>query len=124
MQPEAPVAQKPGEILAFFVRRDTKCGECGIELFSGSMLTLDKERGALCLSCADLDHLEFLASGDAAVTRRATKHSKLRAVVLQWSRSRARPSVCRTVCSGDSTRVSKMSDSGGESNRRTRLSET
>jgi len=85
-----PAQQKPGEILVFFVRRDTKCGECGKDLFSGTMITLDKERGALCLSCADLDHLEFLASGDAAVTRRAAKHSKLRAVVLQWSRTRKR----------------------------------
>jgi hypothetical protein len=90
MQPDAPVQQKPGEILVFFVRRDTKCAECGEELFSGSMLTLEKERGALCLSCADLDHLEFLASGDAALTRRATKHSKLKAIVLQWSRARKR----------------------------------
>jgi hypothetical protein len=90
MQPDAPVAQKPGEILVFFVRRDTKCAECGKELFSGSMLTLEKERGALCLGCADLHHLEFLPSGDAAVTRRATKHSKLRAIVLQWSRTRKR----------------------------------
>jgi len=89
MEP-VPVQQKPGEILVFFVRRDTKCGECGNDLFSGTMITLDKERGALCLSCADLDHLEFLASGDAAVTRRATKHSKLGAVVLQWSRTRKR----------------------------------
>lgn len=89
MEP-APVKQKPGEILVFFVRRDTKCGECGANLFSGMMITLEKDRGALCLTCADLDHLQFLASGDAAVTRRATKHSKLRAVVLQWSRSRKR----------------------------------
>jgi hypothetical protein len=90
MQPDAPVAQKRGEILVFFLRRDTKCAECGKELFSGSMLTLEKERGALCLGCADLHHLEFLPSGDAAVTRRATKHSNLRAIVLQWSRTRKR----------------------------------
>jgi hypothetical protein len=89
MEP-APVQQKPGEILVFFVRRDTKCGECGSDLFSGTMITLEKEQGALCLRCADLDHLEFLASGEAAVTRRATKYSKLRAVVLQWSRTRNR----------------------------------
>src|ERR1700738_424196 len=54
------------------------------------MITLNRERGALCLACADLDHLEFLPSGDAAVTRRASKHSKLKAVVLQWSRTRHR----------------------------------
>ena len=90
MQPDPPTQRKPGEILVFFVRNDTKCGECGKELFSGSMITLAQERGALCLSCADLDHLEFLASGDAALTRRASEYSKLRAVVLQWSRSRKR----------------------------------
>src|SRR6516225_6366583 len=89
MEP-VPVQQKPGEILVFFVRRDAKCGECGNDLLSGTMITLEKERGALCLRCADLDHLEFLASGDAAVTRRATKYSKLRAMVLQWSRTRNR----------------------------------
>ncbi|HUV63978.1 MAG TPA: DUF2293 domain-containing protein [Sedimentisphaerales bacterium] len=47
-------------------------------------------KGALCLSCADLDHLVFLPSGDAAVTRRARKHSTLSAVVLKWSKARKR----------------------------------
>ena len=42
------------------------------------------------MTCADLDHLEFLPSGDAAVTRRASKYSKLRAVVVQWARARKR----------------------------------
>ncbi len=44
----------------------------------------------MCLSCADLDRLEFLPSGDAALTRRATKHSRLHAKVLEWSRTRKR----------------------------------
>ena len=35
--------------------------------------------------CADLGHLEFLPSGDAALTRRATKASRLSAVVVRWS---------------------------------------
>ena len=54
------------------------------------MITLEKERGALCLECADLDHLEFLPSGDAALTRRASTHSRLKAVVVQFSRARRR----------------------------------
>src|SRR5207237_10442072 len=33
-------------------------------------------------------HLEFLPRGDTAVTRRASKYSRLRAVVVQWSRTR------------------------------------
>jgi hypothetical protein len=65
-------AQKAGEILAFLIRKETKCSECGQELGSGRTISLDRDRGALCLGCADLDHLEFLASGDAALTRRAS----------------------------------------------------
>jgi hypothetical protein len=34
--------------------------------------------------------LEFLPSGDAALTRRASKHSSLKAVVVQWNRRRKR----------------------------------
>ncbi|HKX31258.1 MAG TPA: DUF2293 domain-containing protein [Blastocatellia bacterium] len=49
-----------------------------------------KGKGALCLACADLDHLVFLPSGDAALTRRARKRSMLAAVVLKWSRARRR----------------------------------
>jgi len=42
------------------------------------------------LFCADLAHLEYLPSGNTALTRRATKHSPLRAVVVQWARARKR----------------------------------
>jgi hypothetical protein len=49
-----------------------------------------EDAGPLCLSCSDLDHLVFLASGDAALTRRAAKASSLSAVVVRWSRSRKR----------------------------------
>ncbi|MCA1660445.1 MAG: DUF2293 domain-containing protein [Verrucomicrobiaceae bacterium] len=83
-----PGAAHRSELLVFFVRQETKCAECGRELFRGSMVTLEKESGALCLACADLDHLDYLPRGDAALTRRATKHSRLKAVVLQWSRTR------------------------------------
>src|SRR5438105_8273453 len=78
-----------GEILVFIVRRDTRCGECGEELLGGSFIRMDGDR-ALCLECADLGHLEFLGRGNAAVTRRASKYSPLRAVVVQWSRARKR----------------------------------
>jgi hypothetical protein len=44
----------------------------------------------LCLGCADLDRLDFLPRGDAAVTRRAKKRSTLWAVVVEWSRARKR----------------------------------
>lgn len=80
--------QKPQDLLVYIIRNDSECGECGKELWKGSFITLEKEKGALCLSCADLDHLVYLPRGDAALTRRATKHSRLHAKVLQWSRTR------------------------------------
>ncbi len=75
--------------MVFLVRRPTKCAECGCELFDGNLLRLENDR-PLCLDCADLGHLEFLPSGNTALTRRATKHSPLRAVVVRWARARNR----------------------------------
>jgi hypothetical protein len=85
-----PPSPDAGDIVVFWVKRDTACAECGRELFRGSMIMLNKERNPLCLACADLDHLEYLARGNATLTRRASKHSRLRAVVVEWSRARKR----------------------------------
>jgi hypothetical protein len=78
------------ELKVFISHRESICGECGENLGSKAWILLSGEKGALCLACADLDHLIFLPSGDAALTRRARKHSTLSAVVLQWSRARKR----------------------------------
>ena len=81
---------KSAELKVFITTRASKCDECGEELGRRAWITLAGEKGALCLSCADLDHLVFLSAGDAALTRRARKHSTLSAVVLKWSRTRKR----------------------------------
>ena len=86
---DEPKRASKNEIVVFSVVRESKCTECGVELWKGSLLRLEGEK-ALCIGCADLDHLEFLPSGDAAVTRRASKYSTLRAVVVRWSRARKR----------------------------------
>src|SRR5882724_576481 len=83
----APKREK-NEIKIFISHRSSTCGECLEDLGSKAWITLVRDKGALCLSCADLDHLIFLPSGDAALTRRARKHSLLSAVVLKWSRAR------------------------------------
>ncbi|MFH1738039.1 MAG: DUF2293 domain-containing protein [bacterium] len=81
--------KKKTEIKVFISTRESKCDECGEDLGRKAWIALcGEEKGALCLTCADLDHLVFLPSGDAALTRRARKHSKLAAVVLKWSRAR------------------------------------
>ncbi len=84
------MARKPEEIAVFITNRESVCDECGEDLGRGAWIRLAGERGALCLSCADLDHLIFLPAGDAAVTRRSKKYSVLWAVVLKWSRPRKR----------------------------------
>jgi hypothetical protein len=78
------------DITVFIARRDVTCGECGEALDRHAWISLDRDRSALCLACADLDHLVFLAAGNTALTRRAKKHSTLSAVVLEWSRTRER----------------------------------
>src|SRR5262245_29348882 len=78
------------ELKVFISTRESTCGECKENLGSKAWIILKGEKGALCLACADLAHLVFLPTGDAALTRRARKHSILSAVVLQWSRSRKR----------------------------------
>lgn len=49
-----------------------------------------EDAGPLCMCCADMDHLVFLPSGDAALTRRARRGSRLSAVVVRFSRARKR----------------------------------
>jgi len=78
------------EIKVFISHRDSKCDECGDELGRSAWITLQQEKGAVCLACSDLDHLVFLPTGNAALTRRARKHSTLSAVVLKFSRAHGR----------------------------------
>lgn len=77
---------KPPDLVVFItVSEISKCSECGVAVERGEFLFREKT-DALCLQCADLDHLEFLASGDAALSRRARKNSPLSAVVVQFNR--------------------------------------
>ncbi|MFC5287740.1 DUF2293 domain-containing protein [Actinokineospora guangxiensis] len=51
----------------------------------------------VCLTCADMDHLVFLPSGDAALTRRARAASGLAAIVMTWHKPRKRFIRCGTL---------------------------
>jgi hypothetical protein len=82
--------KKSADLKVFISSRDSTCGECGEALGRHAWITLDEGKGALCLACADLEHLVYLPAGDAALTRRARKHSTLSPVVLKWSRNRKR----------------------------------
>jgi len=77
------------DLVVFCILRESKCSECNTELWKGEFLFKEGERG-LCMDCADLDELVYLPSGDAALTRRAKKHSALSVVVVRFSRGRRR----------------------------------
>jgi hypothetical protein len=76
----------PPDLVVVIPVRDWECAECK---GTGDFLIMD-EASPLCLTCADMDHLEFLPSGDAALTRRSKKASRLSAIVVKWSKSRKR----------------------------------
>lgn len=78
---------KPPDLLVIWPRRPFTCTDCGE---SGEELLFMEGPGPLCLACADLDHLVFLPAGDAALTRRAKKGSRLSAVVVRCSTTRKR----------------------------------
>ncbi len=75
--------------VVFLTLRNAQCSECGAEMDQGSFLLMEAEQ-PLCLACAGLGDLEFLAAGNVALTRRATKHSARSAVVVRFSRARKR----------------------------------
>src|SRR5690242_9550967 len=78
------------DLKVFISARESSCDECSEKLGRGAWISLAGKHGALCLTCADLDHLIFLVSGNAALTRRARNYSALSAIVLKWSRARNR----------------------------------
>ena len=77
---------RPPELVVIAPLKDWTCTACG---GTGSLLIMDAP-GPLCLTCADMDHLVFLPAGDAALTRRAKRATRLSAVVVRFSRARRR----------------------------------
>jgi len=75
--------------VVFAILRKAQCSECGAEMEPGSFLKIEGEQ-PLCLACAGLIELEFLAAGDTALTRRAIKYSERSAVVVRFSRASKR----------------------------------
>ena len=77
---------RPPDLVVISPIKEWTCMSCG---GTGDLLFME-DAGPRCLDCADLGHLAFLPSGDAALTRRTKKISRLTAVVVRWSRSRKR----------------------------------
>lgn len=92
---EKKLSKTPDLVVFQLSGKSSTCVACSTELHKGDFIFLEKREGRaeqepLCLTCADMDQLEFLPSGDAAMTRRSKKLSPLSAIVLRFSRSRKR----------------------------------
>jgi hypothetical protein len=85
---EDKLNQAPRPVV-FEILRESQCVECGTILDEGSCLFMEADQ-SLCLACASFGDLEYLAAGDTALTRRATKYSERVAIVVRFSRSRKR----------------------------------
>jgi len=79
----------PADPVVFQILRDSECSECGEPIEQDDLLGMEADK-PLGLACANLADLIFLESGDATLTRRASKHSSRKAVVVRFSRSRGR----------------------------------
>lgn len=77
---------RPPDLVVISPLQDWTCAICS---GTGDLLIM-QDTGPVCLRCAGLDHLVFLPSGDAGLTRRAHRTSVLSAVVVRFSRSRKR----------------------------------
>ena len=89
-----PAPLPPGGNVVLVSHVPVTCAECGALQVRGELVHFEERPGAapapLCLACALLDRLELLRSGDVALTRRASAHSRHTAVVLEWARGRKR----------------------------------
>jgi hypothetical protein len=69
--------------------RPSRCHNCDAKLEVGQIVRLqnaEDDREALCRKCAGLDLYEVVPSGNAALTRLATKYSGQDSyTVLKWS---------------------------------------
>ncbi|MFG2000761.1 DUF2293 domain-containing protein [Spirillospora sp. NPDC048911] len=77
---------KVPDLVAILPLKEWTCAGCH---GTGEFLVMEDSEPH-CLTCADMDHLVFLPSGDAALSRRAKKESGLSALVMRFNRRRKR----------------------------------
>jgi hypothetical protein len=76
-------------ILVFPSQGEGDCAHCAAPLYRSPFVTFKNDTIA-CVKCGGLENLEFLPSGNAALTRRTNALSAIKYVVLKFSRARKR----------------------------------
>jgi len=78
------------DAIVYYNSIERPCSKCGQLQAVKAWITRPVPSVVLCLRCAGLDHLVYLPSGDACLTRRAQKYSELSAVLMWFSKARKR----------------------------------
>ena len=76
-------------ILVFPSQGEGDCAHCAAPLYRSAFVTFKNDTIA-CMKCGGLENLEFLPSGNTALTRRANALSAVKYVVMKFSRARKR----------------------------------
>ena len=79
--------------LTLFISRrpSTLCTNCRKEILLGEPIYCEHEKQkGLCFNCSPAHSLQFLPSGDTALTRRSAKLSSVAIVLKQWNQRRKR----------------------------------
>ena len=88
----SPDHEDDQETVVFQIRTDSSCAVCGDELAPGRRIRLvsgpDGDDRAHCLSCAGLEDLVFVPTGDHRLSRHVRARSERQAVVVEWARAR------------------------------------
>lgn len=89
--PQNPNSASPAtnDVLVFIAHSNEPCPHCGRRVETGTFIA-HKNDAIACTRCAGLEGLEFLPSGNTALTRRASALTGKKFVVLQFSRARKR----------------------------------
>lgn len=72
-------------------KKVVSCKICNKSIKEGEYVITEQENGkGICFSCSPYKDLTFLPPGDAALTRRSKKYSKISSIVQQWNQRRRR----------------------------------
>lgn len=76
------------KLVAYSLSKSSRCYRCDKKLEKGNIVQLvhaTEDKEVLCAQCAGIDNLEVLPKGNAKLTRLASKYSKTKYSLLQWS---------------------------------------
>lgn len=79
---------KSNDSVVYALNKPSRCYSCDSKLLADEIVKIEKgkdEREVLCIRCAGLGEFELIKSGNAQLTRKASKLSSVRYVVMKWS---------------------------------------